>query len=73
MAYSSTGFATIGASKSGNAVSLYAYSTADTIADVNTSGYFNDLSDTLQVGDVILVSFTSTGGNSSIIIGLRCF
>lgn len=61
MAYSSTGFATIGASKSGNAVSLYAYSTADTIATVNTEGYFNDLSDTLEVGDVILVR-SSTGG-----------
>ena len=48
MAYSSTGFATIGASKSGNAVSLYAYSTTDAIGDVNTSGYFNALSDTLE-------------------------
>ena len=65
MAYSSTGFATIGASKSGNAVSLYAYSTADTIATVNTSGYFNDLSDTLQVGDVILCR-TSTGGTQAL-------
>jgi len=65
MAYSSTGFATICASKSGNAVSLYAYSTADTIADVNTSGYFNDLSDTLQVGDVILCR-TSTGATQAL-------
>ena len=65
MAYSSTGFATIGASKSGNAVSLYAYSTEDTIATVNTSGYFNDLSDTLQVGDVILVR-SSTGGTQAL-------
>jgi len=61
MAYSSTTFATIGASKSGNAVSLYAYSTTDTIATVNTEGYFNDISDTLEVGDVILVR-SSTGG-----------
>ena len=65
MAYSSTGFATIGASKSGNAVSLYAYSTEDTIATVNTSGYFNDLSDTLQVGDVILVR-SSTGATQAL-------
>ena len=61
MAFSSTGFATIGASKAGNAVSLYAYSTTDAIADINTSGYFNDLSDNLSVGDVILVR-SSTGG-----------
>lgn len=61
MAFSTTGFATIGASKAGNAPSVYSYSTADTIADVNTSGYFNTLSDTLSVGDMIIVR-SSTGG-----------
>ena len=61
MAFSSTGFATIGASKSGNAPSIYSYQTADTIADVNTEGYFNSLSDTLAVGDLIYC-VTSTGG-----------
>lgn len=65
MAYSSTGFATIGASKAGNAPSLYAYSTADTIADVNTSGYFNALANTLSVGDVIIAR-TSTGGTQAL-------
>ena len=40
MAYSSTGFATIAASKGGNAPSIYSYKTADTQATVNTSGYF---------------------------------
>lgn len=65
MAYSATGFATIGASKAGNAVSLYAYSTTDAIGDVNTSGYFNDLSDNLSVGDVILVR-SSTGGTQAL-------
>jgi hypothetical protein len=48
MAFDKTGFTTFGASKSGNAVSLYGYSTADAIADVNTAGYFNTLSDTLS-------------------------
>lgn len=61
MAFDSTGFATIGASKSGNAPSIYSYQTADTIADVNTAGYFNSLSDTLAVGDLIYC-VTSTGG-----------
>jgi len=65
MAYSSTGFATIGASKSGNAPSLYSYSTADAIADVNTSGYFDAISSILKVGDVILVR-SSTGGTQAL-------
>ena len=65
MAFNATGFATIGASKAGNAPSLYAYSTADAIGDVNTSGYFNTLSDNLSVGDVILVR-SSTGGTQAL-------
>ncbi len=47
-------------SKKGNSISLYAYTTADAIADVNTSGYFNALANTLAVGDVIFAR-TSTG------------
>ena len=53
MAYDSAGFATYSAAKRGNAPSLYGYKTTDTIADVNTSGYFNTLTNTLEVGDVI--------------------
>ena len=60
MAYSSTGFATIAASKAGNAPAMYAYKTTDAIADVNTAGYFNDLSSILSVGDLIYC-VTSTG------------
>lgn len=60
MAFSTTGFATIGASKKGNAPSVYSYSTTDAIADVNTSGYFNTLANTLAVGDLIYC-LTSTG------------
>lgn len=61
MAFDKAGFVTYGASKKGNAPSLYGYSTEDTIATVNTSGYFDDLSDTLAIGDTILVR-SSTGG-----------
>ena len=61
MAYSVTGFSTIAASKKGNSISLYAYSTPDAIGDVNTSGYFNALADTLAVGDIIFTR-TSTDG-----------
>ncbi len=60
MAYSSTGFSTIAASKAGNAPAMYAYKTTDAIADVNTSGYFNELSSILSVGDLIYC-VTSTG------------
>lgn len=65
MAYSATGFSTIGASKAGNSPSLYAYSTADTIGDVNTTGYFNALANILSVGDVIIAR-TSTGGTQAL-------
>jgi len=61
MAFSATGWATIGASKRGNAPSVYSYSTADAIADINTSGYFNSLANSLSVGDLIYC-FSSTGG-----------
>ena len=67
MAYSATGFSTIAASKKGNSISLYAYTTADAIGDVNTSGYFNALADTLAVGDVIFAR-TSTGGTQALSI-----
>ena len=61
MAFSATGWATIGASKRGNAPSIYSYSTTDAIADINTSGYFNSLANSLSVGDLIYC-FSSTGG-----------
>jgi hypothetical protein len=60
MAFSSTGFVAVAASKAGQAPSIYAYKTADAIADVNTAGYFNSLSNTLAVGDLIYC-VTSTG------------
>lgn len=63
MAYSSTGFSTIGASKRGASVSMYGYKTTDAIADVNTEGYFNSISDVLEVGDLIYC-VTSTGSTA---------
>lgn len=65
MAFDATGWNTIGASKRGNAPALYSYATADVIGDVNTAGYFNTLSDTLSVGDVIIVR-SSTGGTQAL-------
>jgi hypothetical protein len=60
MAFDKTGFATIAASKAGNAPSIYTYKTADTQATVNTSGYFNSLTSMLSVGDIIYVYDTTT-------------
>jgi len=45
----------------GSAPRLWTYTTTDTIATVNTSGYFNNVSDTLSVGDLLYCN-TSTGG-----------
>lgn len=41
-------------------VSLWHYTTADTIATVNTAGYFNDAAAMMNVNDVI-IAVTSTG------------
>jgi hypothetical protein len=60
MAFSSAGWNVIGAAKKGNAPSMYTYTSADAIATVNTAGYFNDLSDTLAVGDIIFVHDSAT-------------
>lgn len=63
MAYDAAGFTTYSAAKRGNAPSMYGYKTADAIADVNTSGYFNALANTLEVGDIIHC-VTSTGSTA---------
>lgn len=42
-------------------VNLWHYSTADAVADVNTTGYFNDAAGMLRLNDVILC-VSSTGG-----------
>jgi len=68
MAYSSAGFNVIGAAKKGNAPSMYTYTSADAIATVNTSGYFNDLSDTLAVGDIIFVHDSATPTMSIVMV-----
>jgi hypothetical protein len=68
MAYSSDGFNVIGAAKKGNAPSMYTYTSADAIATVNTAGYFNDLSDTLAVGDIIFVHDSATPTMSIVVV-----
>ena len=45
----------------GSGVNLWHYTTADTIATVNTAGYFNDAIGMIRSLDVI-IAVTSTGG-----------
>ncbi len=68
MAFSKDGLNVMGASKKGNAPSMYTYASADAIATVNTSGYFNDLADTLAVGDVIFCHDTATPTMSIVVV-----
>lgn len=68
MAFSSAGWNVIGAAKKGNAPSMYTYTSADAIATVNTEGYFNTLSDTLAVGDVIFVRDSATPTMSIVVV-----
>lgn len=44
----------------GGGVRLWTYISVDAIADVNTSGYFNDASNELTVRDVIFVVDSAT-------------
>jgi acetylglutamate synthase len=66
MAYAQAGFGPLGGqSLAGNAPALYVYTTTDAQTVVRVSGYFDDLSDTLKVGDMIIVH-GSTGGTRTI-------
>jgi len=61
MAFSRDGWNPIGGqSKKGNAPAIWSYTSADAIATVNTSGYFNAVSDEVSVRDVILVMDSNT-------------
>jgi len=56
MAYAASGLARIGGDSNG---SLWMYTTADAIATVNTSGYFNSAANMLAVRDLIIVCDTN--------------
>jgi hypothetical protein len=58
MAYSATNLQPIGGqAKAGNAPQMWSYTApgTDTLADINTEGYFNDASGVLKVGDLVYV------------------
>ena len=52
MAFSSTGWNTIAANKSGNAPSLFSYKSADTQATMNTAAYFNEVTSLVKVDSI---------------------
>jgi hypothetical protein len=69
MAYSSTGLSAAGGqSKAGNAPQLWTYKSADAIADVNTSGYFNSAASLLKVGDIVFVYDSATPTSSIVFV-----
>lgn len=69
MAYSVTGLQPIGGqSKAGNAPQMWSYTSADAIATVNTSGYFNSAADVLKVGDLIYVYDSATPTASLVVV-----
>ena len=57
MAYSASGLSRLAGASNLN---LWAYTTTDTIATVNSANYFNDAANMLAVRDVILVADTNT-------------
>ena len=69
MAYAQSGLQPIGGqSKAGNAPQMWSYKSADSIATVNTSGYFNSASDSLKVGDLIYVYDSNTPTASLVVV-----
>lgn len=66
MAFSATGFNAIGGqSKAGNAPQIWSYTTTDTAATIDTSGYFNSVASLLKVGDLIYRLTTSSSAVST--------
>lgn len=69
MAYSSTGLQPIGGQgKAGTAPQMWAYTSVDAIATVNTEGYFNAAADLLKVGDLMYIHDSNTPTASLVIV-----
>ena len=66
MAFVKSDFSALGGkSMKGSVPALYCYTTTEAHTDVDAAGYFNDLSDMLAVGDMIIVH-GSTGGTRTV-------
>jgi hypothetical protein len=69
MAYAVAGLQPIGGqSKAGNSPQIWSYTSADAIATVNTSAYFNDASDLLKVGDLMYIRDSATPTASLVVV-----
>ena len=65
MAFASSGLTRVGGDSNG---SLWMYTSADAIADVNTSGYFNSAANMLAVRDLIMVHDTNAPTTSFVTV-----
>ncbi len=65
MSFSATEFLPLSSMANSNAPRHFTYTTPDTKATVVASGYFDDVSDTLQVGDIIH-SVDANGGTQTL-------
>jgi len=66
MAFVRNDFNTIGGqARAGVTPAMYVYTTTEAHTAVDASGYFNDLSDILNVGDMIIVH-GATGGTRTV-------
>ena len=62
MAYLKAGLNLIGGgSKAGSAPQMWSYASEDAKTAIDASGYFNDASDLLKVGDLIYVHASTAG------------
>ena len=69
MAFSRDGWQPIGGqSKRGDAPGVWSYKSADGVATVNNSGYFNDVSTDVSVGDMIIVFDSNTPAMSLMVV-----
>jgi hypothetical protein len=69
MAFSRDGWNPIGGmSKRGKAPQMWSYTTTDSLATMNTEGYFNSVSDEVKVGDLIYVHDSNTPTASLVVV-----
>lgn len=65
MPFSSTGLSLASGSKAGNSPQIWAYTTDDAAATVDTTGYFNSVASLMKVGDLIYRVTLSSGSVST--------
>jgi len=61
MAFNRDNFAKMSAHENSNVPRMFGYATVDLAADVDTAGYFNDVSDQVGVGDLIYAHIDTDG------------